>query len=392
MSNLPFPISEYERRITGVRDILEQKNLDALIISIHWNAHYLTGLGVTPHHHKLIIVPQEGEMIGVAREIDSTGAKATSLVKSWIPWKDAGDPAYMSLNPANAAVEALRELNLEGKRIGIETGIPRFINHMTVRQLEYLKKLMPKTQFIDDENIVMDLRIIKSDTEIACMRRAAVITERAALEAIEHIQPGRSQAEAYAATTKRAWSHNECDDLVLYLQPGRSGALIHVSGLGQINLIHPGDMVFMEIGASVNSYYNTRIRTISVGEPAMGAKKIVSAILNGLNKAIEFIRPGITSGEVDRAFKEEIAKSGYDGHIKHRLGYSLGLGWNEGEVLSLRAGDQTLLKPGMVFHVVPGIWTPELGFGVSFSENVLVTNDGSETIDAGLLERKLYIK
>ncbi len=98
------------------------------------------------------------------------------------------------------------------------------------------------------------------------------------------------------------------------------------------------------------------------------------------------------AGEVGHVCRSEIAKAGYGEHFKHRLGYSLGLGWNEGEVLSLRAGDQTEIKSGMVFHMVPGIWSPEIGFGVGFSENVHVTEEGSETIDAGMLERKLYVK
>lgn len=392
MARLPFSLLEYDRRITGVRNALEEKNLDALIVSIHWNVYYLTGLGVSANHYKVVVEPRDGELIGVIRELEISGANATSLVKNWVPWMDEGDPSYMSLNPVKATADALKELDLDGKRVGIETGIARFTNHMTVRHFEYLKKLMPETKFIDDDNIVGNLRLIKSDAEIDCMRRAAVITERTALEAIDNIRPGKSEAEVYAKAAKRAWSHYDCNGLTLHIQAGRAGSLIHVSSRGQTNLIRPGDVVFIELGAAVNSYLNTRIRSISVGEPSMAVKKVASAVLNGLNKAIDFIKPGVTSGEVDHICRSEIVKAGYGEYLKHRLGYSLGLGWNEGEILCLRAGDPAKMKPGMVFHMVPGIWSPELGFGVSFSENVQVTEDGSEIIDAGMLERKMYIK
>ena len=392
MSRLPFSSAEYDRRIAGVRDALEQKKLDALIGSIHWNVHYLTGVGLAANHYKVVVVPRDGELVGVTRELEIPGARATSLVKNWVPWMDEGDPTYMSLNPMKATAEALRQLGLEGKRVGIETGIARFINHMTVRNYECLKKLMPDTKFVDDDNIVGNLRVIKSDAEIECMRRAAVITERTALEAIDNIRPGRSEAEVYGEAARRAWSHDDCNGLTLHLQAGRAGTLIHVSSRGQANLIRQGDAIFMELGATVNSYFNTRIRTICVGEPSPAVQKVASAVLSGLNKAIDFIRPGVTSAEVDHASRSEIAKAGYGEHLKHRLGYSLGLGWNEGEILSLRAEDQTKMKTGMVFHMVPGIWSPELGFGVSFSENVLVTKDGHEVIDTGMLERKLYIR
>lgn len=392
MPSLPFSAPKYERRLNGVRDALEQKNLDALISSIHWNLNYLTGLSLTPNHYKVVLVPREGDLVGVVRELEVPGAKATSLVENWVPWLDSGDPTYMSHNPVKATVKALKELNLDGKRVGIETGIARFFNHMTIRHYELLKKEMSKTEFVDDENIVMNLRIIKSEAEIECMKRAAVITERTALEAIKHIRPGVSQAEAYAAAAERAWSHDECNDVRLYLQAGRASTLIHVRGLGSSNIIRPRDVIFMELGTAVNYYFNTRIRCISVGEPSSTIKKIDAAVLSGLNKAIDFIKPGVTSAEVDHVCRSEIAKAGYGELLKHRLAYSLGLGWNEGEVLSLRAGDQTMIRPGMVFHVVPGIWSPELGFGLSYSENILVTEDGSECIDAGILERKLYIK
>ena len=392
MASLPFSNLEYERRLKGVREALEKKNLDALISSIHWNLNYLTGLRLTPNHYKVVIIPREGALIGVVRELEVPGAKATSLVENWVPWSDSGDPTYMSHNPVKATIKALKELHLDGMRVGIETGIARFYNHMTIRHYELLKKEMPNTEFVDDENIVMNLRVIKSDAEIEYMKRAAVITERTALEAIQHIRPGISQAEVYAAAAKRAWSHDDCNDLRLYIQAGRASSLIHVRGLGSSNIIRPKDVIFMELGTTINYYFNTRIRCISVGEPSSTIKKINAAILSGLNKAIDFIKPGVTSEEVDHVCRSEIAKAGYGDLLKHRLAYSLGLGWNEGEVLSLRPGDKTKIRSGMVFHMVPGIWSPELGFGMSYSENVLVTEDGSECIDAGILERKLYIK
>jgi Xaa-Pro aminopeptidase len=387
-----FSAAEYARRLDGVRAGLERQGLDALICAIHWNQVYLAGLGVTPHHYKVIVVPKEGEPIGVIRGLEVPGAKSSSTVRHWIPWSDDGDPTYMSLNPAVATAGALGELGLEGKRVGIETGIARFINHMTVAQLESLKTAMPRTEFVDDGNIVMGLRVIKSEAEIECMRRAAVITEVGALEAIDHIRPGRTQATVYAAVASKVSSYNESDNYELYLQGGSASGLIHVPGRGYENIILPGDVVFLELGTTVGSYFNTRIRCIHVGAPSLEVKRLDRAILRGLDRAIETIRPGVTSGDVDAAYKAEIAEEGYGNLITQRLGYSVGLGWNEGEVLSLRPRDGTVLKPGMVFHVVPGLYRPELGFGLGYSENVLVTEDGCECIDAGILERKLYIK
>jgi Xaa-Pro dipeptidase len=103
----------------------------------------------------------------------------------------------------------------------------------------------------------------------------------------------------------------------------------------------------------------------------------------GLNLAIEAIKPGVTAGEVDRVCRDHIRKAGYAEYFQHRTGYSIGIGfppdWGEGRTQSIKEGDPTPLQPGMVFHLIPDLKVVNEG-GVVFSETVLVTEKGHEVL------------
>lgn len=392
MVQLPFDRSEYESRLSRVRSEMSKKGLDAIIVSVHRNVYYLTGLRLTTGHYKVVVVPLREEPVGVVRFLEEPGARRTSIVERWETWTDTGDPTYMSVNPAKATAKAITDLGLSKARIGIETGDARQVNHLTVRHLEFLKKFLPQAQFVDEDQIVNRARLIKSEAEIECFRRASFIVERMVLSAVENLKVGASEGSVYSEAMKTAWSHSETAEVHATLQTGGKSSLIHVYGRGEDRIIRRGDIIFIEMGVAVKGYFSTRIRCASIGEPPDQAAKMANAVEGALNKTIEVMRPGVTSAEVDAACRGEINKAGFGKYFKHRTGYSLGLGWNEGETLCLREGDNSRLEQGMIFHVVPGFWVPELGYGIGISENVLVKKDGSEAVDAGLLERKLYVK
>lgn len=387
---LPFDRSEYESRLSKIRKKMSEKGLEAVIASIHRNVYYATGIGLSSGHYKVVIIPLSGEPVGVCRFLEESGGKRTSIVDRWETWVDTGDPTYMSLNPAKATAKGIEGLGLSKGRIGIETGDARQVNQLTVRHLELLKKLLPRAQFVDDEQSINEVRLVKSAAEIECFRCASLIVERTVLSALENLKVGTFESSVYAEAMKTAWSHRDASEIRVMLQSGGKSSLIHVYGRGNDRVLRKGDIVFMEIGAAVKGYFSTRIRCASMGEPPVEAKRMAVAVEKALDKTESAMRAGVSSHEVDAACRREIKEAGFGNYFRHRTGYSLGLGWNEGETLCLRENDNSLLQEGMIFHVVPGFWVPELGYGIGISENILVKKDGSEAINVGLLERKLY--
>jgi Xaa-Pro dipeptidase len=150
-----------------------------------------------------------------------------------------------------------------------------------------------------------------------------------------------------------------------------------------------GDVVLLELAGSKYKYHAPLSRTLYIGDPPEDLSEIAKVVVDGLNKTLDFIKPGITCEEVEEKWRDSI--SGSKVVKESRVGYSYGLNyppdWGE-HTASLRPGDKTILKPGMTFHFMPGIWLDEFGF--ENSEPFYVTENGCETfVD---FPRKLFIK
>ena len=108
---------------------------------------------------------------------------------------------------------------------------------------------------------------------------------------------------------------------------------------------------------------------------------------------MEVIRPGVTSEEVDREARAVVEKAGFGDYFRHRLGYSIGVNyppdWGEGEIISLRRGEERELRAGMTFHMVP-LCLIYRDYGVGFSETIRVTDTGCERFSA--LPREVVVK
>jgi Xaa-Pro aminopeptidase len=115
-------------------------------------------------------------------------------------------------------------------------------------------------------------------------------------------------------------------------------------------------------------------------------KEVVDVVLRAQESAIQALRPGIAAKIVDEAARTVIAQAGYADFFNHGLGHGIGLEIHETPFL--KAGNETILQPGMVITVEPGIYLPGWG-GVRIEDDVLVTPDGSEVLTS--LPRELEL-
>ena len=112
-----------------------------------------------------------------------------------------------------------------------------------------------------------------------------------------------------------------------------------------------------------------------------------------VDAAMDTIRPGVTAADVDHAARSVVEKAGFGEYWRHRLGYSIGVNyppdWGEGEIISLRKGEERELQPGMTFHMVP-LCLIYREFGIGFSETIRVADNGCERFSS--LPRKTIVK
>jgi Xaa-Pro aminopeptidase len=158
-------------------------------------------------------------------------------------------------------------------------------------------------------------------------------------------------------------------------QIGRNAAIPHA--LAGNLVFQPGDVLVTGAGAPVWGYLSELERTMFVGDPTPEQERMFEHMVALQDIAFEAIRPGDPCSAVDTAVRAYFEEHELWPHWRHHTGHAIGLRYHEGPFLD--SGDDTVIEPGMVFTVEPGLYAPELG-GFRHSDTVLVTEDGIEIL------------
>jgi Xaa-Pro aminopeptidase len=158
-------------------------------------------------------------------------------------------------------------------------------------------------------------------------------------------------------------------------QIGRNAAIPHA--LAGNLVFQPGDVLVTGASAPVWGYLSELERTMFVGEPTREQERLFTRMVELQDTAFDAIRPGARCSDVDRAVRAAFDKHDLWPHWRHHTGHAIGLRYHEGPFLD--SGDDTEIRPGMVFTVEPGLYSPELG-GYRHSDTVLVSGDGIEIL------------
>lgn len=147
--------------------------------------------------------------------------------------------------------------------------------------------------------------------------------------------------------------------------------------MGGGRALRPGDNVNTWSLVSIDGYRTELERTLFLGEPKAEQVQAFEAMLALQSSALTAIRPGRSGKEVEDEVREFAGSIGIEGLLRHHTGHSLGLESHEPPFLDL--GETTVLEPGMVFSVEPGVYVPGVG-GFRHSETVVVTPTGIEIL------------
>jgi Xaa-Pro aminopeptidase len=158
-------------------------------------------------------------------------------------------------------------------------------------------------------------------------------------------------------------------------QIGRNSAIPHA--LAGNLVFQEGDVLVTGASAPVWGYLSELERTMFVGEPSGEQERMFSHMLALQELAFEAIRPGARCSDVDESVRAYFEEHDLWTYWRHHTGHAIGLRYHEGPFLD--SGDETVIRPGMVFTVEPGLYSPELG-GFRHSDTVLVTEEGTEIL------------
>jgi Xaa-Pro dipeptidase len=380
--DIAFPMEEYERRLGELRQRMAERKLDAMMTTTPENICYLTGFESVGHYYfNSLVVPLEGEPFMTPRLLEDSGVQYYTWVELTRPYRDDQDPMEI-------LAAALNEFHLGGKRIGYEKDCWFF----TAAQQERLFGRLPSPAFVDSGGLVEEGRLIKSEYEIALMRKAAEATAAGQQAGIDATRAGVTEndvaAEVHYAMIKAG---SEWPSISPFIASGPRGAIGHATWSGRT--IQEGEFVFLEIAAALKRYHAPMMRTIYVGDPPDEVLAGEKVVLEALEACMEAIKPGVPAGDIDALAREMIANSEFSAEQSSRTAYSVGIGlppdWGEGQILSMQPGETRPLEANMTFHLLPWVQVPGKG-SLGLTETIRVTQDGCEQITN--FERRLFVK
>ncbi|MGH7266615.1 MAG: M24 family metallopeptidase [Candidatus Rokuibacteriota bacterium] len=370
--DLPFATEEYRARLARVHAAMAERGLDVLLVHTPENNYYLTGYRTIGYYsYTALIVPRGRDPIHLNRAIEKSVVEGTSWVPHQVVYPDTEH--YL-----DATVRALREAGLDRGRAGID----KEAWYLTIGDYERLQGRLPQVTFVDAAGLVDTMRIVKSPAEQEYSRRAGRIASEAMRQCLAAIRPGMTeldlQAEAYGALLRRGSEYQGLPPLV---NTGVRATMAHATAEGR--RIERGDLVYLEMAASVKRYHAAVLRCAWVGEPPRRAVEMTDVCRRALEAGIAVMKPGVPCEEVDRACRKVVDDAGYGGSFRHKAGYSIGIAlppdWSEARTIMLRGGEKRPLQAGMVFHILPAcIEYRDHCAGVSHT--VLITETGHEVL------------
>lgn len=235
------------------------------------------------------------------------------------------------------------------------------------------------------DKFLTDLRQIKDESEIECIRAAQKITDRAFSHILDFIKTGKTEREIALELEifmRKNGSEGVAFDTIAV--SGRNSSLPH--GVPTDKPINEGDFITMDFGAKIGGYCADMTRTVAVGFVTERQEEVYETVLEAQKKALFSIKDGIECAAVDAAARNVIRDKGYGEYFGHALGHSLGLLVHESPACSPKS--KAVLKSGMFMTVEPGIYIPE-NFGVRIEDLCLVTDNGYENLTES--EKELII-
>lgn len=267
--------------------------------------------------------------------------------------------------------QAAAALHLDGKRIGVEPTRLRFL------ELSYLNHAAPKATFVSGESVFSQLRIQKDAEEIAAMRQAAIIAQKALTATLPMAKPGvteRELAAELAIQLLRAGSDSELPFAPI-VASGPNSANPHA--VPSDRKVEKGDLLLFDWGASYRGYASDITRTFGVGQLSDELRQIYQLVKEANAAGQAAGHPGLRAGDVDHAARGVIQRGDYGPFFTHRTGHGLGMEGHEAPYMF--AENEMLLQEGMVYTVEPGIYLPGKG-GVRIEDDMVVTADGATSL------------
>ncbi len=354
-----LPISTDLQYLTGVpRDI---PNYGAVMHPGAW----LEGAWIMPNAEPLLVLPRMTAEFGGLNEIKGIE------IRVFGDWD----------NPATLVRDILKGFNLPATpRVAIS-------NQTTGETIVNLQQAIPDAKFVSATDLLRPLRVVKSEDEIATMRRAGAITEAAFADVIKQLRHGMTELEVMSEVDYQMRKHGSLGPsfTTSFYNSGPN----HPLRFGQRLETWPRVLtapvsILFDFGAVLDGFCYDYGRTVSFGEPPEEFQRVYNLVMASQAAGIAALKAGqATTSQVDAAARKVIEDAGYGEAFRHRLGHGIGMDVHEPPFLT--KSDETPLQEGMLFTIEPSI-TQFNTFSSRVEDVVVARPNGGEPLTRGFQE------
>ena len=347
------------QRINKLRQQLEAKGLQAILISQANNRHYISGFSGSAGF--LILSATQAILATDFRYILQANQEA---------------PAFEIVEVKGSVWKWLAKLatDFNIRQLGFESSDIAFATYR--KTADSLKKAESQLELVPTEGIVESIRMIKEESEVICLEKSAQLAD-AAIEFIASIvHPGMSEKEAaWEAEKFLRESGSAILPFDIIVASGPNSALPHAKPTERI--INTGEPILVDLGAKVDGYCSDISRTFCLGTIDDTFAKTYDLVLGAQLTAQATLAKGMTGEEADKLARTVIEEGGHGGNFGHGLGHGIGLAGHEGPRLA--QDSQNIIDNNMVFTIEPGIYIEGWG-GIRIEDTFILEPSGPRAL------------
>lgn len=388
-----LPLSWYKKTVKRLKERIEEKGAEAILLQNRWNLVYFTGLfhSSTERPFYALFPTKEDAVYWYHPGLDR------DLVDTW--WNTENEYYFDYLHADGAfpnkgkVVQGktvdLFEWMLEGlKKRGFADKVIAVDTEFSPSKMKKIEKVLPKAKFIDISPICLKMRMVKTKEEIALTQRAMNYFSKIHAFARDYLLERGTDADdfeiGHAAVEygtnlilkdirREGKPHSAVGISVrIGCRAGMATAYPHPNQFFH-KKIEKGDAIQISGGVRIGGYGGELYRYFQIAPWDCNREKLWQIVTDCVRIQEEESRAGKTCSEIAHKIHKYQVKNGVAKYIYHRPAHGEGMEGHQAPWLAL--GDYTVLEEGMMFSVEPGLYNPEEGFGYNPSDNLLVTKE-----------------
>ena len=367
-----FEVSEYENRLDNIQKLMHESRMDAILLTTQVDIEYYTGFKTqffqSPTRPWYVLIPSNDKPKAIIPTIGESGMRRTWLddIQTWI-----------SPNPEDDGISLLfssiKSLTKKHKCLGVPKS-QESVLRMPLDDYENLVKSLDGIEIKDANKILRQVRLIKSTAEIEKIKHICQLTSQGFKDLNHLLKAGESEHENCKRFKQHLLSLGVDDTPYMVAGSGKDGYGSIIMGPGD-KIIEEGDLFIVDTGSVFDSYFCDFDRNYAFGFICDEAKKAYQIVFDATDAGFKAAEVGNTTSDVYHAMNNVMQKGGALGNSVGRLGHGLGLQLTEWP--SNTATDNTILEPGVILTLEPGMeYLP--GKEMVHEENIVITDNGPE--------------